>query len=68
MPVLTYDEYQNTQLYAVDDLVYKLVEAEFRKLLGDAAPKFLEKHWGDTLQKLSCNSCVDVMKCFTIIL
>lgn len=68
MKVLTYFEFDNLKIYALDNIIYNAIEEEFIKFLGERiAKKFMLEHLEITVRELSCNSFVDITKCFRII-
>lgn len=69
MLIVLIEEFNNTPLYCVDEIIYKRIRREFAKVLGNEALAeiVLSKFWHYTLRQLSCASTVDVMKCFTLI-
>ena len=60
---ITIEEYSEQPLYSLENTVYNRVRDAFIEVLSDkVADRLLEKHWSDTLQKLSANSYVNILK------
>lgn len=68
MLIVLIEEFNNTPLYCVDEIIYKRIRREFAEVLGDEAfaEAVLSKFWHYTLRQLSTASAVDVMKCFIL--
>lgn len=69
MLIVLIEEFNNTPLYCIDEIIYKRIRREFSEVLGSEvlAEAVLSKFWHYTLRQLSTVSAVDVMKCFTIL-
>ena len=69
MLIVLIEEFNNTPLYCVDEIIYKRIRREFAKVLGNEvlAEIVLSKFWHYTLRQLSCASAVNIMNCFTLI-
>ena len=67
MLILTLEEYRTIRVFELENAIYNRIEAAFRRVLGNGAKAFLERHLTMKLRDLSANSAVDIMSCFTVI-
>ena len=67
MPFLTINEFYNTRLYELDDLVYRRIERVFARVLGDKTARFMEMHMAKTVAQITCADGVDVMSVIRIL-
>lgn len=68
MLIVLIEEFNNTPLYCIDEIIYKRIRKEFSEVLGSEvlAEAVLSKFWHYTLRQLSTTSAVDIMKCFIL--
>ena len=69
MIYITMEEYFNTKVYALDNVIYNRIERKFSNYFHNEAmgKKILEKFMSQTIQELSCNSFVEILDCFIIL-